>query len=529
MQQDFQLLWRRARALENDGQVAAAKGIYESLIAEDPERLYVRIRLGAIAQGEGDYRASRAHAVRSADTVRASRLKDLAVVTRRLLTFDERELVRDLILGIDWHDPEVLKASAVLTQHLWLVGEVEAALRLADTALQYVRPNSALCYSRANALRYLGRMEEATREYERCLSLDPNDAYAHWSLASHEKSRPPGTRVDRVRTAQAAHAPDAVDQQYLHYALFQELDDVGDVDGAWQHLLAGAALKRKAIRYEPDLEAQAFSLLREMPGVADAIVDGGSASTGEARVPIFVVGMPRSGTTLLERILGGHSQVAAAGELNDFNSALSLASNQFFPHFLLPMLVQRLQAIDHAQVGRCYLERTAAWTSGKRFVVDKNPANFTNAGFIARALPQARILCLRRNPMDACMSNLKVLFSNDAFGYSYDLAELADYYLRFDYLSAHWRETLGGQYMEVGYEDLVADPRGMAERVMAFCGLPFEEGSVDITRNTAPVTTASSSQVRQPINTRGIGAWRKYARHLEPLRARLEAGLGPLE
>jgi len=161
-------------------------------------------------------------------------------------------------------------------------------------------------------------------------------------------------------------------------------------------------------------------------------------------------------------------------------------------------------------------------------MVDKNPANFINAGFIARALPRARILCLRRGAMDACLSNLKVLFTNDAFGYSYQLDELADYFIRFDRLSRHWQEVLGDQYLEVDYEQLVADPLAMTEKVMRFCGLPFEPDSIDITRNDAPVTTASSSQVRQPINTRGIGAWRKYATQLAPLQQRLESALGPL-
>jgi hypothetical protein len=219
--------------------------------------------------------------------------------------------------------------------------------------------------------------------------------------------------------------------------------------------------------------------------------------------------------------------VSPAGELSDFNSALAWESNQFLPPFAHPAALQKLRDIDFGNVGARYAERTRTWARGKRFMVDKNPANFINAGFIAKALPHARILCLRRGAMDACLSNLKVLFTNDAFGYSYDLEELADYYLRFDRLSRHWSQVLGEQYLEVQYEQLVADPLAMTERVMAFCGLDFEPGSVDITRNQAPVTTASSSQVRQPINTRGIGAWRRYERQLEPLRARLGSVLEP--
>lgn len=525
MQQNFELRWRRARALENDGKVAAARDIYQDLIEEDPERLYVRLRLSAIERGAGNYRGAREHAIRCADSVRESRWKDMADVTRLLLAFDERALVRDLVMGTDWSHPEIVRNSAVLSQHLWLIGEVADALRLMDVAMTHGRPSAALTYSRANALRYMGRTAEATAEYERCLQIFPEDAHAHWSLAYHEKASPSGSRIPRIEAALAAQGTNSPNRPFLHYALYKEHEDTGDLDQAWDHLMAGAKARRAEVRYNAEREAEGFALLEAMtpPGFLD---DCPTPPTDES-VPLFILGMPRSGTTLLERILGGHSQVAPAGELSDFNSALAWESNQFLPPFAHPAALEKLRDIDFGNVGARYGERTRTWARGKRFMVDKNPANFINAGFIARALPHARILCLRRGAMDACMSNLKVLFTNDAFGYSYDLDELADYYLRFDRLSRHWAQVLGDQYLEVDYEQLVADPLAMTERVMAFCGLEFEPGSVDITRNQAPVTTASSSQVRQPINTRGIGAWRKYARHLEPLRARLESVLEP--
>ena len=528
MQQNFELLWRRARTLENEGSHEAAKEIYTALVEEDPDRLYVRLRLSAIEQGRGNYRASRAHAVRCAAAVRGkARWNDLAVVTRRLLTFDERRLVRDLILEADWNSIQIVKDSAVLSQHLWLIGEVDAALRLSEVGIERANSSCVLRYSRANALRYLGRAKDATDEFERCLELSPDDAYVHWSLAYHEKSDPPASRVARIRSAQGHYAPEAPEQAVLHYALFKELDDAGNPSEAWLHLKAGSALKRKSVRYDPVLENEGFAALQEL--VTRDFVKRQGRSPEHRHVPIFIVGMPRSGTTLLERILGSHSRVAPGGELNDFNSALSLESNRFFGHFVTPESIRALQPIDYGEVGDCYLERTTTWTGDKDFLIDKNPANFTNAGFIAKALPQARILCLRRNPMDACFSNLKIFFPNDAYGYSYELDELADYYVRFDQLSRHWRETLRDQYMEVDYENLVLNPVGMTERVMDFCGLEFEPDSVDITRNTAPVTTASSSQVRQPINSRSLGSWRSYERQLQPLRSRLEAALGTLD
>ena len=154
--------------------------------------------------------------------------------------------------------------------------------------------------------------------------------------------------------------------------------------------------------------------------------------------------------------------------------------------------------------------------------------NFINAGFIGKALPQARIICLRRGAMDACLSNLKELFSSEAYGYSYDLNELADYYVRFSRMCEHWQQVMPDQFYLLDYESLIADPGAETERVMKFCGLPFEPECIDITANTAPVSTASSSQVRQPINSRGVGAWQRYATYLEPLRSRLELGSQPL-
>jgi hypothetical protein len=273
------------------------------------------------------------------------------------------------------------------------------------------------------------------------------------------------------------------------------------------------------------LEEQGFLALQRL--TSDGFFEKGKRGVSSERIPIFIVGMPRSGTTLLERILGNHSQVVAAGELNDFNSALSWESNQFMPSFITPQAVARLEGIDYARVGATYLGRTDEKARGGRFLIDKNPVNFINAGFIGKALPQARIVCLRRGAMDACFSNLKELFSSEAYGYSYDLNELADYYIRFSRMCEHWQQVMPEQFHLLEYEDLVADPETETERVMTFCGLPFEPECIDITTNTAPVSTASSSQVRQPINLKGVDAWRRYAKYLEPMRARLQLGSRP--
>jgi tetratricopeptide (TPR) repeat protein len=517
-QQDLETRWERAQTLDAQGDLPRARAEYEAILGIAPRQPLVRLRLSDIAEREGRYRDARREAIAAADIVRTMQRQDLLpFATLRLLAFDERDLVRELILGADWTQPAVLAQSAVLSQHLWLIDEFDAALRLIDAAMQRARPHHLLHYSRANALRYQGRIAEATEEFERTIALAPDYPYAHWSLAYHAKAMPPGSRVERVRRARAANAADPLALAHLHYALFKELDDAGDTQAAWRELEAGARLMRAELRHDDAAEAAGIAALQALPSVAPPATDA-----RVERTPIFIVGMPRTGTTVLERILGNHRSVASAGELNAFAHALAEAADGFVATPPSAQMVERLAGVDFDLVGREYLARTSGRYGSHTHLVDKNPLNVFHAGFIARALPQARILCLVRDPVDACFSNLKELFAGDAYAYSYDLRELANHALRFNALVEHWQRALPGRFMTVRYEDMVADPARTAEAVMAFCGLPFEADAADITRNLSPSSTASSSQVREPIHARSVGAWRRHADALAPMIERLE-------
>ena len=528
MPYNFERQWQLARGHESKGDLVAAKDAYQAILRLEPDRLFVRLHLSNLEQATGHYRASREHALKAAETVRqGGRLTDLAAGTRRLLAFDERELVHALIIEANWNDPGILRDSAMLSQHLWLTDNFQDALRLIDVASLRAPSSHVLSYSRAHALRCSGRLEDATAEYERCLQLSPNYADAHWSLAYHQKATSPGIRIDRITRARQAHAEHAPEQAYLSYALFKEYDDAGETRLAWSHLQAGAGIKRASIRYDSSREEQGFVALEQM--ATRDFVRSGVRDHSSDRVPIFIVGLPRTGTTVLERILGGHSQITAGGELNDFSSALCREADAFAESAITTASVDRMHALDYSRIGRTYLERTLRKADGNSYLVDKNPANFVHAASICKALPQARIICLDRAPMDACLSNLKELFSGDAYGYSYDLDELADHYLRFHRLARHWQQVPpSDQVLVVDYETLVSDPSALAEQVMAFCGVPFEPACIDITSNHSPVSTASSSQVRTPINAKGVGAWRRYASQLQPLQDRIEATLTTL-
>jgi len=522
MQQQLARYWAQAQGYEAAHDMQAAKGVYESILQLDAGQAMASLRLSALESAADRYRAARLHVLNAAKAVGERKAwKTLPFVTMRLLTFDERSVVRDLIVNADWSHRDVIGQSAVLSQHLWLINEYDEALRLIQEAHRHVPAHPLLSYSRANALRYCGRMDEATAEYERCLELKPDYAYAHWSLAYHQKASPPGSRIDRIKRAKTAHPEGSIERIHLGYALFKELDDMGDPDQAWPELEQSARAMRRLLRYEPAEEQRRLAALQALTS-EDFFRDSDTPTGG--RVPVFIVGMPRTGTTLVERILSNHEQIASAGELNDFGQCVSWEADHFFSSPLRERSLDHWATADYASIGREYLRRTDRLAGTTGYLIDKNPVNFFNAGFIRKALPQARIICLVRDPMDACFSNLKELFSGDAYGYSYDLEELADHYIEFDKLRSHWEETMPEHLHTVRYENLVNDPAGVTRGIMAFCGVPYAPDSIDITRNATPVATASSSQVRQPIHAGNLDAWEKYSTHLRPLKDRLSAG-----
>ncbi|MEO6104315.1 MAG: sulfotransferase, partial [Pseudoxanthomonas sp.] len=263
------------------------------------------------------------------------------------------------------------------------------------------------------------------------------------------------------------------------------------------------------------------ALFAAIGGTCDAAFCAPQAHRFDGPQPIFIVGMPRSGTTLLERILGRHSQVTPAGELADFSHQWRWVADQHGHRLLDEGLLAAADATDFVEVGRRYLQQTQWRAAGKAWFVDKLPPNFMLAGFIGKALPQARILHMRREPMDLCFSNWRALFG-DSFGYSYDLATLAAHHRQYARLMAHWHAVMPGAIHDVDYVRLASDTETEARALLDFCGLPFEAGCLDDAGNDAPVATLSSAQVREPMRAR-VSEWRRYESQLEALRAQLQA------
>jgi tetratricopeptide (TPR) repeat protein len=375
-------------------------------------------------------------------------------------------------------------------------------------------------FNLAAALTFCGDLAGAEREYEACISLAPQHWPAHFSLAQLRRQQPGSDHIDRLQAQLAVDGHHRDAKLYLELALAKEYEDLGEHARSFGHLVAGKSTQRviRAGARERDREMFA-ALMQTLPGEEPAATYGCQSDE-----PIFVIGMPRTGTTLVERILSMHPQVRSAGELPNFGIELKRASGSRTAPVLDADTVRRARDLDWGRLGAAYLHSTRPLTGHTPRFVDKLPHNFLYAGHIARALPRARIVCVRRNPMDTCLSNFRQLFALDSpyHDYSYDLLDVGHYYLLFGELMAHWQRTLPGRILQVGYESLVDDQEAQTRRLLEFCGLPWDPACLEFERNQAPVATASAVQVRSPIHRGAMHRWKLYRRELAPLQALFE-------
>ena len=309
-------------------------------------------------------------------------------------------------------------------------------------------------------------------------------------------------------------------QGFLGYALGKEYEDIGEYDRSFQYYQLGAESVLQS-RRGVSTEAAVIEKTRKW------FIDSPAPETGElGRGMIFVLGLPRTGTTLLERILGAHSQVDNAGELRAFPFQAHRALDLKLSGAMRPEILDRLEDLDGPALGEAYLNCIPENMLRKGYLTDKNPINFLYAGLIARALPGATIVSVRRNPMDSCFSNFKQLFAPGAYMHSYDVQQMADYYAAYAALMNLWQQSLGERYIEIGYEDLVQDFEAVVSRILGTCGLQWESSMAQFFARKASVGSASFAQVRQPVYTSSVAKWRRYETQLEPLRqALLKNGL----
>jgi|SRR5579883_600938 tetratricopeptide (TPR) repeat protein len=511
-------LWLRAQRYIAENQITAARIALEALLARDPARSDARMLLASTILSEGRVREAATHAIAASRTL-ADDAHAVSTTAHCLLRLGETVAARELLQRYDAGRTRDGAALTALAHAFQMLGDHRQALALMDRARACGFDNADFRYFRGLQLQFNGRLDEAQQELEACLALGPSYGRAALTLARMRRQTPGSNHLAWVREQLGRVVQGSEDHAALEFAQFEILEDLGDYAAAFAALERGNAIMHARLAHDSARErALIDALIAATP--AAALQPAPTAPAGP--MPIFVIGLPRSGTTLIDRILDNHSQVISTGERSEFPRQLRWAADCHGHELIDERLVARLNEVDYAELGRRYLAQTQWRAQGRAFYVDKLPPNFLLAGLIHRALPQAPILHLVREPMDVCFSNYKALFG-DSYPYSYQLDTLAAHYAQYRRLMRHWHEVLPGRILDVPYAELVADPEPVVRRVLAHCGLPFEPACVELNRNKTAVDTLSSAQVRQGIHARAQGAWRRYERQLQPLRDQLAA------
>lgn len=515
---DARAYWQQAELHVGNGRWSEAAACFEALLLASPGDPKLLSQLSYVESLAGHYRAAREYALRACAT-RPREIETARELVARLRTFNEAAELRRYIgmLGPAGRLPIPLLLSCA-AQHSYL-NEQDSALRLLDEAKRGDPDYPPTLLARGQVLLYMGRFDEAKADIERCLRRAPELAQGWWLLSQVGRQTMEANHVAQIRMQldRQGRRPDEV--AMLQVALHKELDDLGDHEGAWQALQQACDSKRGTLKYTAADSRALVDALIAMPAVAPPA----AGAPAHGKTPVFIVGMHRSGTTLLEQLLDASPQVRGVGELYDFTSAMRHATDHHCKGVIDATIVQRAGSLDFAEVGRRYLDGMAWRLGAEAFFTDKLPSNFLNIGFICRALPHARILHMVRDPVETCFSNLRELFS-DANPYSYDQGELADYFIQYRRLMAHWHAVYPGRILDVHYAELTRDPEGVMRKVAAFCGIDYVDAMRDPRNSTRAVATASAVQVRDRVVRREVPKWAPYARHLAPLMAALRQG-----
>jgi cytochrome c-type biogenesis protein CcmH/NrfG len=508
-----------ARSALRRGDLSAAMTAAQSTTAFDPGEIEAWYILGTAAAGLNDFSTAE-HAfgegARRAPANTPTQAQMLTLRAQPLMAAGRpSEAVESLraAMKIGIPDPTGLALASVTLTHAGLPQEALPLLLKATEA----NPRHVDAWFNLGGVRqFLGDIDGAQAAYERAIDLAGQPYVpAHHALARLRRWTADNNHIARLEALQCRDGKEACS---VAFALFKEYDDIGDTVAAWDALQHGAMLARSMEQWSSAEEAALIAAWKEhLPPERFAVADVRPRS-GPKR--IFIIGLPRSGTTLVERILAAHSQVQAIGELKTFGIVIKRLTGTTTPGLLDAETIAAAMTLDPLAIAEAYTAENAYLSDGSAYTIDKLPNNHDYAGLIRLAFPDAIIIGLDRNPMDALFGAYKLLFTG-AHGWSYSQDDLADHYAQFRDLMDYWKQVMGDGLIEVSLEALIGDPDTQIRQLIAATGLPFEEACLRPHEAKGAVTTASAGQVRKPINAEGIGAWKRYATQLEPLRQRL--------
>ncbi len=436
-----------------------------------------------------------------------------------LLTGQSLEAIRKLKIIEDTAGADI-KLLLHAAEYYTRCEEHAGAARCYEVAAKLDPSDHRLRYNIASTKIALGELEAAEEILDGVIEASPKDFDAWHNRSTLRKQSTDNNHIPELLAAyeQAAGNRDGVVQ--LGYALAKEYEDLGDWAQSFKYLKAGSDQRRAGLSYDVSDDEAVMTTIRE--AFRPDAFDGDNEGVASDVKPIFILGLPRSGTTLVDRILSSHSDVASLGEINDF----ALSMMQVVPKGSDRLdLVRKTASLDFTLLGEKYSGSIRNRNRDAACLVDKTPSNFLYIGLIAKALPGARIIHMRRHPMDGCYAIYKTLFRM-GYPYAYSLEDLGQYYIGYHRLMEHWRSVLPGRVLDVDYEDLVANQEKVSRSIVSHCGRDWQDACLNFHENQSPTATASAAQVRQPVYQTSVAKWRRFEEELAPLHAMLvEAGI----
>ncbi len=443
-----------------------------------------------------------------------------AVKLHQAGNYQEAARIYQGILAQNPNHPSALHWLGVLA---FQTGGFEQSIQLIERALAIDDKQAAFHHNLASALRVVGKFEEAERRYRRAIELQPDYAEAYFNLAAVRRFSRPGDEKLCLAVEDQLRNPDLTDdnRSFLHYAAGKFYDDCGNYDAAFAHFVQGSQIRLNRF----DVAAHESSVQRTMAVFTRSLFEQRSGCGDSSDVPIFIVGMPRSGTTLVEQIIESHPEARGAGELPDIPSIAHTLPQHHPENREYPECVLELPDRVFTGFAGAYLNRLCGPHPTAARIADKNPVNHQYLGLVALMLPRAVVIHCRRDPLDTCLS---CFFQRFRAGqeFSYDFENLATMYGSYTRLMKHWHEHLPNKILDVQYEQLVDDTESVSRQLIQHCGLAWDDACLEFHKSKRPVTTASNQQVRQPIYRRSMARWKNYEKHLHPLKQALEKHLG---
>jgi tetratricopeptide (TPR) repeat protein len=503
----------QATSLFSEGDLAPAESVIRAYLRQDggnavAMRMLARILLERDVLPEAEELLL--SVLKQAPDFHAARL-DYAMVLLRQRKYPQSQREAQQLLQHDPHNREYLKQYGAACIGL---GDHETVIELYEKLMTGMAPGpeeSDLRLWRGNALKTAGRHREAVADYHAARTGRPDSGVAWFSLANLKTYRFADDEIAHMRTLESLPTTSGPDRCYLSFALGKAFEDRGAYADSWGYYERGNHIKRSGSRYRPDAAEDTTRLLQQVCTAEFFAARAGWGAMDPA--PVFVLGLPRSGSTLVEQILASHSQVEGTQELGEIDRYAGEVGSRG---------LESLSSADVRKLGERFMTHTRPYRRlGRPLFIDKTPDNFWHIGLIRLMLPHAKIIDARREPMACCFGNLKQLFGIDRQEFSYSIDDVARYYRTYLELMRHWNTVLPGRILTVQHEDVVADLEGSVRRILGHCALPFEPACLKFHQTRRSVRSASSEQVRQPITRMAVDQWRHYERWLAPLEAAL--------